>query len=506
MTESKAQSRTSRPWDGGMAMAAALLSGLPGPGVFRDFSWSMLSRAVTIASNMVFLAVTARLFGKEDVALLAVTAILTALMDAAKGLGLGTVLLKRLPKLDEAGESAGTEASELVCSYLFYSLLPPAGAALAVIAAAVPLSQYFFGHVGQATGLRLGAVLALLAVLTNTNQLVLQAAQRFGQLARSTILSGALQRLAPCLMAMVWPGRLEGFLEWSVVFSVVAFAQTLGPVVRMAARSRARILGPREFWGESGHFYFANLLRYGATQADQLFVAAAFEPATLAAYYMLRRLYSLAVVVIGAAIDTLTPGLSRQAASDPEGARNRLGQYLRVFLFGATVAAALFAGNGETIVPVLLGAGYGDDLWLILLFAVSGIVYFLFGFAQLDLVLFEHPKWSFRLGAMAAVGNAIASAGLALVLGARGLPLAMALGYLAGIELLRQRRLLAGWEPRELWIAVSVTALVALASHAAVETGANGWARALVVNALIAAFAWDHFRRWRIGPCIRAIL
>src|SRR5262245_38127939 len=97
--------------------------GLP----LRNFGLSLTSKVVSLVAHIVFVTLTARLFTKEEVAVIAVTGIITIVMDVCKGLGLGTLLLKRLPQM---GPSTTEEARTLVATYLFYSFLPPLAIAL----------------------------------------------------------------------------------------------------------------------------------------------------------------------------------------------------------------------------------------------------------------------------------------------------------------------------------------------------------------------------------------
>jgi len=468
----------------------------------RNIGLSLLSSLGSFVTSFAHIVFTTRTFEKEQVALLAYTGILTALMDASKGLGLGTVLLRKLPKLPASQDS---EACSLALSYMIYSLLPSLVLALVVVALAPWLSQHGFGSNAWRQGLRLCAITAVFSSITSTNMLVTQANQQFGTLAAMSALTGSLQRLGPCLIVGTLGGSIETFLGYSVIGAALASIATLWPVRSIFRTRGVRIAGPREVWDQSRHFYYTNLFRYGATQIDQLLVAALFSPSMLAVYYMLRRLYSLALVLIGSLMDALVPGLSQQAGQDPDGARNRLQLWRHAALYGGTIGAATFAGNAPELVNAVLGHGYGDDTLLIALFAISAVVYFLFGFLQTDIVLFGRPESSLELGVVTAVVNTAAGIALARVVGVHALPAAMAVSYLVGIELLRRRGLIKKWDWRPPMVAIAVTGLVAFAGVAADRMGGGATPRLFVVNSLIAGFAWTQYRRWQVGECFRQI-
>ena len=473
-----------------------------------NFGWSLASKLVSLGANFGYVVTTARLYSKQEVAVLAVAAILTVLMDVSKGLGLGTLLLKKLPKMAlGAGElGTGEKAAPLVLTYLVYSLVPPLVLAVAAAAGAGALSQYFFGSPMFRAELEWGAWIALLVVMANTNILVFQAVERFRTLGVLTVATSVLQRLAPPLAASVARWNLSGFLEASVALSAAACLVTFLPLGRLLIGGGGlRLVKRAEFWPQARHFYYTGLLRYMATQVDQLLVAALFAPATLAVYFMLRRLYSMAVVMIASMIDALVPDLSREAGHDEAGAQHRLEHWLGLSLYAGTVGGSLLAGNGEIFINWILGPGYADDELLVILFAVSALTYFLFGFIQMGVVLFEQPRLSLELAGLTALVNSIAALVGALLVGVRGLPLAMSASYVAGLWLVRRRNPETGNTTARLALGIFVIAAAGLVSLGLQAAGWTQWMRLAVVNLGITGFAWVHYSRWQVRASLRRL-
>ena len=476
--------------------------GLP----LRNFGLSLTSKLGSLAANVAFVILTARLFTKEEVAVIAVAGIATILMDVFKGMGLGTLLLKRLPQM------GGTEAPEsriLIVTYLFYSVLPPLLLTLTGLAVSSPVARLWFGD-GRGNILRLALLVSLFTVLSNTNILVLQATQKFGHLATLTLSTAALQRLAPCVAAVWMGGGLEQFLVWSAVASAVGFATTCIPLFPALQPWQCKLLRWEEFWPESRHFYGTSLLRYGATQVDQLIVALLFPPATLAVYYMLRRLYSLGVMLIGSMIDALVPELARQAGRDPRAARARLAEWSRLSLFAGSTGAALMAGNGSAVIEMMLGPRYGEDPLLIALFAASTSLYFLYCFVQVDLLLFQSPNRILWMAAATAMANLAAGPLTSHWLGVHSIPLAMLAGYLLGLVAARWKGREGPaprpvWRIRELGAGLFVVLVASMAPIAAQQAFLNDWERFAAVNLVIATLAAVHFWRNRVGDSLRRL-
>jgi len=388
-----------------------------------------------MGANLVFIFVSARHFTKQEVAVLALAGILAMLMDLIKGLGLGTCLLKQLPKLPRQGSA---DAATLVLSFLFYSMLLPTLVTLAMVVAARQVCLYFLDGGNYVAAFRLGLWGAMFTVWSNSNMNVLLAREEFTSVALQSVVTSLAQKLLPVLAALWLAWDLEKFLLWSAAFSAAAFFITLAPLRGLLMTAGGRILRPREFWPESRHYYYTSLVRYGATQLDQVFVAALFTPATLAVYFMLRRLYSMLVLLINSLLEILIPDLSRQAGLEPDAARGRTRQLWKLALLLGAASMALLAGNGEWLVTHLLGSAYSGDPVLVTLFCVSAFAYLLFILVQVDLLLFHHPRLLFRAAAVASLFNLGAIPALGWLLGVKGLPLAMTLSCLACLEFARR--------------------------------------------------------------------
>lgn len=488
----------------------ARLSSGEGGLLLRNFSLSLTSKIVSLAAQVVYVMLTARLFPKEDVAVLAVAGITTMLMDVVKGLGLGTVLLKRLPQFSSED---GDEARRLVRTYLLYSLLPPLAMALMVLALPETARHTVFGAAARADTFWIGVLMSLFTVLSNSNLLVLQASQRFAQLAALTMITAGLPRVGPCIAALVFGVGLDVFLKWSVAATALACFATCWPLRAHFRGGWMPLLSREAFWPESRHYYFTALLRYGATQVDQLLVAALFSPATLAVYYMLRRLYSIGVVLIGSMIDALVPELSQQAVDDLSGARKRLAEWSRISIFAGSTGAAILAGNGSAVIALLLGPSYGEDSLLIALFAASTALYFLYCLVQVDLMLFHESDKILWMAAATAVANLVAGPAVAPWLGVHSIPLAMLGGYLFGLIAARWKNNSRAivprpvWRIRELAIGLAVVTLASLAPLVARHFLPGGpWERVVAINLLIAALAAAHSWQSRVGDSLRRLL
>jgi len=472
-------------WSGVSQLPKTLASG-----VLANIGMSLASRVASAGSNLFYVAVTAWLYSKEEVAVLAVGGIVTSVLDAAKGLGLGTCLLKRLPQLDRDS----TESGDLIASYLLYSLAPAMLLGLGAWAVLAPLENFLFSASDRRPELVLALAVSVLTVLMNANLLVFQARQQFGLLALGTVVVSLLQRLAPCLAAQWRRSALLEFLWISLILSAAATIMTYAPLARLV-RSRRRLLRPAAFWPEYRHFYYAGWVRYSATQIDQLLVAMLFSPSVLASYYVLRRLYSIAVMLIASMLDALVPDASRRSGEDRRAARQWLQDWLRVSLYGATIAAAFLAAVGPLAVGWILGPAYAEDPVLIALFAIASMTCVLFGVTQVDFLLFEDSHQTLRLTAFTAAVQIAAGVALSMFVGVRGMPLSMAVSFLLALVVAWR------WAGASVLPATRLVAALGSIALAALAPLAGPAAAAICVGLL----AWVQYHRWQVGSCWRRL-
>ncbi|MEZ5353956.1 MAG: hypothetical protein R2762_15060 [Bryobacteraceae bacterium] len=457
---------------------------------------SMLVKAVGVLSSLCFIGVTTRAFTKQEVAVLAVSAILASIMEVSKGLGLGPLMMKRLPGLMGTGDP---EAGALITSCLFYSLIPPAIlAALGAMAAPV-LSRYWFGSEIYQGELRLGLAAGLAMVATNTNLTVLMTAREFTAWAALSSSASLLQRMAPCALLLL-PVSLWHFLLAVLAFSTAALAPALFPIGGLLRRNGLHCMPVAAFWNQSRHYYGSAILRFLAVQADQLLVVALCEPESLAVYYVLRRLYSIAVMTMDSFFDARLPELSKRASEDAAGARAQLNGWIRLTLYGGTIGGAALAANGPRLVDAVAGAGYSDSRLLLVVFAGSAVTFFLLELTQLDILLFGKAQSRFAVSASSAGVGGMSGAILGALWGPAGLAAGAMSGQVAGL-LTAARAGSGALRLRHLLLGLGVIAAAGLLPGW--KGPALPWLPLALGNGLIVAFGWIHYSRWQVEESLR---
>jgi len=450
-------------------------------GLMRNTILMLGGRLFTIFSNLAYLTLSARLFTVREVAVLALLAAVSALMDVSKGFGLGPVVLKRMPN------ASGDEQASLISSFLVYSVVPLAAAAMLGLAASEALAATLLDEGRYGGQLAAGIGCAFFICLTNSNLFLLQTRARFGLVTGLQLLTQFLQKLCPCLAIWATGGGFDRFLTVSLAAAAAGWTVSLAPLLGWIWRAGRRWIGLRSVWGECRQYYLASLLRYGATQVDSLMVAFLFDSAALAVYFILRRLYSTGVVLIDSFSDALVPDLARRTES---AAWLTLQAWNRRALMAAGLLAAVMVANGQGALGLVFGSRYVADLPLVLLFSMATVTYLQLCHTQIESLLFRNAGANLRITFSTAVMNAMAGLALAPWFGPAGLVGGLLCGHLAGVlagaEGGRRRLAVLGPTAGVLAGLCAVGALTAQSSTLRLPE----WGRTVLLNGALAALGW----------------
>lgn len=352
---------------------------------FANAALLLGGRGAALAANLLWLFAATGLYAPKEAALVAMASLAGSALEALKGLGLGSLLLRELGAL-EGGEAAGR-----IRTYLAWT----AATVLPGAAAIWWLGPWLRPEVAWDRGLWGRAVFLTLAQSVSAAfLLVLQARGRFRAQALWTAGISGVQRALPAAAAAAGGLAFESFLNLTAALS----AATLMPMAREAFRWMAggRMEKFGEFWPRSRHFYGGGLLRFAATQMDQLAAAALVRADVLTAYLLLRRCYSLVIVFLEACFDSLIPELSRRAKESAARAE-RLHEELKETLCLAAVFAGIALAANSRLAGTVLAP----------LFGVSVFAFTLYTSALVRENILGDPARSLRYVAATAAANLV---------------------------------------------------------------------------------------------------
>ncbi len=396
--------------------------------VLLNLAALLAGRGFALAVNVVWLVATVRLFAPSEVAVLALASLAATWLEAFKGMGMGTWMVRQLAVMSDSNPAY---ASQMVRTYLYCTITP-----LLVCGALTWYGAWAGrGDLVAPSGSAVPWTLALLAmVLQSLSGSFLVVLQCFGDMKRLAVWNtwfSVTQRLMPVAGVLLFGWTMQPFLIATVLLSAVSLLPAIVPVRQWLSHGSGAVAW-RDFWTDSRHYYFSSLLRYGATQLDQVLVAMFFHVEMLVTYYVLRRFYSLAVVFISSCVDAVVPILTKRAAANPDSARGILADVRALIVLAGTLAAALTAANGAGLLQALLGDPYARQPGLVVLFALAALAYGLYSVTVTGESVLGSAAKSTRWVLVALVANLVSVPLLAQGIGVYALPLALVIGFVAG--------------------------------------------------------------------------
>ena len=415
----------------------------------------LAGRGLALGINLVWLVATVRLFPPAEVAVLAFASLAATWLEALKGMGMGTWMVRQLA-VQWANDRA--RASRMVRTYVYCTAAPLVAGGILTWWGSWAGRPDLVAPSNRLEPWTLSLAAMVLQSFSGSFLVVLQC---FGDMQRLAVWNtwfSLTQRLAPIAAVYAFGWGLEPFLRLTLILSAASLLPALKPL-REWLSSAGGVVAWREFWSDSRHYYFSSLLRYGATQLDQSLVAMFFQVEMLVTYYVLRRFYSLAVVFISSCVDAVVPLLTTRAAASPESARGILADVRACIVLAGTFAAAITAANGAGVLQALLGDPYARQPGLIVLFALAALSYGMYSVTLTGESVLGSAAKSTRWVVVALVANLASLPVLAPVLGVYALPLSLAIGFVSGT-------VAAGW-----------------GSELNLSVGSRVWVRFLVVAA-----------------------
>lgn len=320
--------------------------------------WSYASTAASLVMQVVYTATMSRLLSPADFGAVALGSLLLRFVTYFGQLGLGSAVVQRPVLTDSHRRTAFT-----------LSVLVGGGVALIVIVLAPLLSVPFGG--GSLSGVLRGLAIAFLITASGSTAIgSLRRAMRFQALAVVEVSSFAFGYLGVGIGfaiagASVW-SLVAANIAQAVALTGMAFA--LSPHGLRPDLDRERVRDLVSFGGLVSLVGFTEFL---TLSADTLVVGAARGPTDLGFYSRANLLVGLPAENFStSATKVLLPGFS-SIQSDRD--RVRRAYVAGVAVFAATVPplCAAIAVAADTLVPVLLGPGWGQVIPVIPFVAVA---------------------------------------------------------------------------------------------------------------------------------------
>ncbi|HJW11930.1 MAG TPA: lipopolysaccharide biosynthesis protein, partial [Albitalea sp.] len=322
--------------------------------------WIAVSQAGRVATQLIAVAVLARLLAPADFGLMAMAATVTTLASMLRDMGTGAAVIQK-ERLDDATVTA-----------VFWFNLCMGLAIAAAIALGSPLIAAAFRHDTLVPVLCALALVFPLTSSTTAHQALLERSSSFRLLARIEISSGTAGLAVAVLAAALGAGVYSLVLQ-SITAALLSSVQ-LWLASRWRPHGRPLWSGLRGIAGFSGNLAGFNFINYFARNADSMIIGRFLGAAALGAYAVAYRLMLFPLQNLSfIATRALLPVMSRQQ-NDPAA---MAGLYLRCLSVIATLAAPLMAGAfvlREPLIHLLAGPGWQTAADILFWLAPTGFV------------------------------------------------------------------------------------------------------------------------------------
>jgi O-antigen/teichoic acid export membrane protein len=329
-------------------------------GLVSSVRWVAVSQAARVVSQLVSVAVLARLLPPASYGVMAMAMTVTNLAYLFRDLGMGAAIIQRKQVADD-----------LLCAIYWLNVCLAFGLAVLLAALAVPVA-----HLYQEP--QLAAILATLALAFPLSSFgtvqgaLLERESQFRTMARIEIIS-AIGSLGLAITL-----ALAGAGVWSLVGQMLLATALTALQLSLATAWRPRAVFPfkalREVAGFGAHLSLFQGLVYLERNADGMIIGRLLGSAALGLYAMAYKVMLFPLQnITGAASRALLPAMSRRQGSLPEVAR----LYLRATSTIAMVTAPMMAGLyylREPFVLLALGPRWVAMAGLLKWLAVVGFV------------------------------------------------------------------------------------------------------------------------------------
>jgi len=390
-------------------------------------SASILASQVVIASSsFIFLTYFARVFSKQEMALYAFVTMLSGWNQLLAGLGLGTLAAKDVPYMLASNQEQ--KAKSLITSVVVYRMYSVALIALVFFALAGALTKLSFGSVQYAGIVRLLVLISFIMSVRATFSEVQVALQRFQTRAFLTAATNLGQRIF-CVFGFLLFG-LYGFFMGFLLATIIGAIFTYLDVHKYLCR---QVLPFREVFKQSRSYMGLDLMRGALDQVDRPIVAFFIGAETLAVYYIAKRIFDYSRIGMQAIV--LPMGL-KFGEAQAEG-WNSLNKY---FKNSIAMTAAFFIPLGFFLIivskPLILlyaTQKYASSVPIAMAFGFTIMMAAMWNVCRLaGLRLLAAKDLMYQYIASSSV-TFLGYAVLLPIIGAMGAPIAVGIGYLAGI-------------------------------------------------------------------------
>jgi len=435
---------------------------------------------------VVFSAWLARNLPSAELSLWPVCITLAAIVQVLGGLGLGDLLVRLVPGF--LHDSKPSEAGALLRTALIINAAATLLFTGMFMLAAEQVTSLLLHNELDAVLVRMLGPAVLLTAMHKHMERALYAVQEFGAAATIRLIS---QICRPSLAVVLY--MLTGIEGAIVALSVVPFGAVAAAIIALVPYVTAwgRPHRPAQVMRQALPFYGAALANLGTSRLDYLIVGALTTPASLAGYYVARKLADYLRNLNVAVIEAIEPKLSEQrgqAKSRIEAGFTRSSRYLLLGLLPCHVGLAVTA---PAVITLYAGDNYPAAAPILSLLCLALFFETIAGLHRAHVKVFANRWHLTALDAASGLTSVGLSALFVLWLGAIGVPLAQTLAFIvqAALALVLLRQIFTPeYDPQAVWLSGVANVLLAVLTLICMAVIPGLWSMPVAITVGIAGY------------------
>lgn len=402
--------------------------------VMRNSAKLFGSRIGVSLFSVVFMMIIARILTKQEMAIIAVFVILTAIVNTIKGLGFAGTTIKKVPEL--ISKKKDKEASRLIRSTLLYPTILGFIISVLIFIFAKDISFLILKDTSLDHFIRIIVIAVFLASIYDLSSLVLKSLQRFGICSVVDFSINLLQRVLAISLFFIYgiKGYIAGFI---IAFSVGVILIIY--FTRDYVFTRSGLYPFKKLFNHSLPYYVEGFGNYLFKNSDRLIMALFFMPEMLATYHIARTFIEYLVVLAHSMLEPILPKISEFKKEGIKTIQKIFKKTSRFYSMILIPACFLTASLSFFLLHLYGGYKYTDGYLILTLLAFAILIYAYFMLYGINVYILKKPIERLKYSLVAGTSNLLLSLVLIQFIGLLGIPIALILAYLIGLAYTRNQ-------------------------------------------------------------------
>lgn len=378
------------------------------------------SRIIVTIIGIIYLSITARYLSKQEMAVVALIFVLSALVNLLRNFGFVGTAAKLIPEYVALGKES--EANRLIRSTMFYLTISAGIITLILFIFSSQVSYIFLKTRGYSSHIKIISGIIFFISLLEPILWFFNSLKKFNISSLFYILEGILPRMFAVIFMFIY--GLKGFL-WGMLFGYIFILVYAIWLLKDRFFSEFTLEPIFQLFKYSLPFYGSGFLRYAFMQLDQLIVGIFFLPEILASYYIAKRFYDIFVQLIDSICLPILPKIGEIKIIGKQKIQE---SFKKVFKYASYIFIPMsltILASSKFLLYIIGGEKYLNATSTLMILSIAILFYAYSGICSTFVYMVGEPKIWFKVQAVNGIVNIFCIAGLIYILKLLALPIAL---------------------------------------------------------------------------------